>query len=199
MASGAESGLIHVKVLDTLGTLDREIYQYLQKKSPKKAINVARGVNKTAAKDVNPNLYKMKKLGLLHCEDQTKLWSISNGTASDMPNGKICNTAMADVEESNTQEKILAILSKKNPQRALSIAQELKKSSAKDVNPILYKMKDMKLLDHDSDTKLWSIKSEEDAAPRRTDDPTATESPKKCKLLLPIFGVFGRWLTCNRI
>ncbi|XP_075032605.1 Z-DNA-binding protein 1 [Mixophyes fleayi] len=60
------------------------------------------------------------------------------------------------------QKDIYKFLSTSTPMKALHIAKAVKKNRAAEVNPDLYKMKDMNLTKHD-DSKFWFITTEDNA------------------------------------
>ncbi|XP_073436793.1 Z-DNA-binding protein 1 isoform X2 [Dendrobates tinctorius] len=56
------------------------IITFLTSNEPSKARNIAKGIGKKVAKDVNRDLYKMKELNLLCMDNKEKLWSINTGS-----------------------------------------------------------------------------------------------------------------------
>jgi hypothetical protein len=54
-----------------------KIYRFLEGKGPCKALQIAQGLGMRTASDVNPDLYKMKKLQLLSHDQHLNVWDVS--------------------------------------------------------------------------------------------------------------------------
>ncbi|XP_077316707.1 Z-DNA-binding protein 1 isoform X1 [Lithobates pipiens] len=144
-----------------LNKLQRDIYDLLLKEKPQKALAVAKAMGKTRTRDVNPDLYKMQGWNLLDCNED-KLWSIKAGSRAsenkakmEQPNRTGSKTTSPLTEQ---QRAICTLLEENRPMGAKDIAKRLEKTR-KDVNPDLYRLKNMDLLTH-SEEKLWSLKSQ---------------------------------------
>ncbi|XP_040185925.1 Z-DNA-binding protein 1 isoform X5 [Rana temporaria] len=146
-----------------LTKLQNDIYEFLQKDKPQKALAVAKAVGKTCAKDVNPDLYTMKGWHLLDCSED-KLWSIKAESRASVNKAKMeqpirtGSTATSPLTEQ--QEEICTLLEKSRPMRAKDIAKKMEKTR-KDVNSDLYRLMSMGLLTHNEE-KLWRLKSQND-------------------------------------
>ncbi|XP_040185922.1 Z-DNA-binding protein 1 isoform X3 [Rana temporaria] len=169
-----------------LTKLQNDIYEFLQKDKPQKALAVAKAVGKTCAKDVNPDLYTMKGWHLLDCSED-KLWSIKAESRASVNKAKMeqpirtGSTATSPLTEQQNkakmeqpirtgstttsplteqQEEICTLLEKSRPMRAKDIAKKMEKTR-KDVNSDLYRLMSMGLLTHNEE-KLWRLKSQND-------------------------------------
>ncbi|XP_044155931.1 Z-DNA-binding protein 1 isoform X3 [Bufo gargarizans] len=168
------------KIACILTPLQKEIYQHLLNKGRQSAMNIAKAVKKERAKEVNPDLYSMKKMNLLEYNSSDKLWNIRAAAARDSDNNrrtgeKVTDNSSDSVDgtDNNTgaitavkrsmsqltelQKSIFTFLKSNKPSRAITIAKGVGKTTAKDVNPALYRMKALNLLSHDEMEKLWTI------------------------------------------
>nr|XP_020025657.1 Z-DNA-binding protein 1 isoform X1 [Castor canadensis] len=59
-----------------------KIYRFLEGKGPCKALQIAQGLGMRTASDVNPDLYKMKKLQLLSHDQHLNVWDVSRSEDS---------------------------------------------------------------------------------------------------------------------
>nr|XP_020025658.1 Z-DNA-binding protein 1 isoform X2 [Castor canadensis] len=59
-----------------------KIYRFLEGKGPCKALQIAQGLGMRTASDVNPDLYKMKKLQLLSHDQHLNVWDVSRSGPS---------------------------------------------------------------------------------------------------------------------
>lgn len=55
---------------------EEAIYRFLEAHGPCKALNIAKGVGKKIAKDVNRDLYDMRKQHKLDFDEKTSTWAI---------------------------------------------------------------------------------------------------------------------------
>ncbi|XP_040292607.1 Z-DNA-binding protein 1 isoform X2 [Bufo bufo] len=173
------------KISCILTPLQKEIYQHLLNKGRQTAMNIAKAVKKERAKEVNPDLYSMKKMNLLEYNSSDKLWNIRAAAARDSDNNgrtgdKVTDNSSDSVDgtDNNTgaitagnqlalkksmsqltelQKSIFTFLKSNKPSKAVTIAKGVGKTTAKDVNPALYRMKALNLLSHDEMEKLWTI------------------------------------------
>ncbi|KAM4030991.1 Z-DNA-binding protein 1 isoform 2-T2 [Anomaloglossus baeobatrachus] len=149
------------KIDCVLSDQQKEIYQYLESNGEQTALNIAKAVKKKTAKEVNPDLYKMKAMNLL--ELNSKVWRIKalapKGVEGPATNGSVSGIELASktIKLSELQESIITFLTSNKPSKAVSIAKGVGKNVAKDVNSNLYKMMELKLLCLDKEEKLWSI------------------------------------------
>nr|XP_033770234.1 Z-DNA-binding protein 1 isoform X7 [Geotrypetes seraphini] len=149
-------------------TIRQEICSLLSK-GPQKARDIARHVGMTT-KEVNHHLYDMKITSGLSMNNETKLWSLNRPemtahTAETLvPVNRINeNRSLVKLDQDQTAElkqHILTLLAN-GPQRALIIARHIGKKTRKDVNPLLYALKNAGDLCYDDKTKLWSLQSPE--------------------------------------
>ncbi|XP_066442943.1 Z-DNA-binding protein 1 [Eleutherodactylus coqui] len=178
----------HTKLIDPfafMNPLQKDIYRYLLNNKRQTALSIAKGVNRKYAKDVNPELHAMKKMGLLEFSSSDKVWDIATASARDNNGEKIREDSRASVSSAENlsdiggkaeyggatetepagkriqltelQERIYAFMKSSKPSRALSIAKGVGKTRVKDVNPDLYKMKNVNLLNYNEQEKLWTI------------------------------------------
>ncbi|XP_044155929.1 Z-DNA-binding protein 1 isoform X2 [Bufo gargarizans] len=143
------------KIACILTPLQKEIYQHLLNKGRQSAMNIAKAVKKERAKEVNPDLYSMKKMNLLEYNSSDKLWNIRAAAARDTGAITAVKRSMSQLTE--LQKSIFTFLKSNKPSRAITIAKGVGKTTAKDVNPALYRMKALNLLSHDEMEKLWTI------------------------------------------
>ncbi|XP_031228768.1 Z-DNA-binding protein 1 isoform X2 [Mastomys coucha] len=102
-------------------------------------------------KTLNQVLYRLKKEGRVSSPEPA-VWSLGGDVSGDgAPAIPEDSTAQPCLDE----ERILRFLEANGPQRALHIAKALEKTTAKEVNPLLYSMKDKHLLSYDG--KTWKI------------------------------------------
>eukprot|EP00079_Xenopus_tropicalis_P018047 XP_004918777.2 PREDICTED: Z-DNA-binding protein 1 [Xenopus tropicalis] len=145
--------------------LETQIYNFLQNNGQQKAAAIAKEL-KTEKSKINPALYDMKKKNLL-THDEKIVWSVKKEEISSgdlLPSDRQSSTdrRLSDSEHgarlTKQQNDIYLFLKNNSPQKSISIARGINKSSASEVNPDLYQLKDMNLLQRDSSTKLWSVK-----------------------------------------
>ncbi|CAN2389882.1 double-stranded RNA adenosine deaminase activity, partial [Pristimantis euphronides] len=85
-----------------LTELQESIVTFLKSNKPSRAINVAKGVGKKTAKDVNPDLYMMKSFHLPSYNEQQKLWTINTGPAQTLS-----ETPTSSSEDSTTNQSYI--------------------------------------------------------------------------------------------
>ncbi|XP_068120700.1 uncharacterized protein [Hyperolius riggenbachi] len=132
---------------EELSQLQRDIYNFLAEKGPQRALPIAKAVKKVSAKDVNPDLYKMMKLGVLQC-DGDKLWTIRAHSCVTESALKTKHLNRTEPQEASTltpqQNGILTFLKNNSkPMKAVDIAKGLGRTYAKDVKSDLYQMERM--------------------------------------------------------
>ncbi|CAH2303069.1 Hypothetical predicted protein [Pelobates cultripes] len=145
-ADKSENGGVNLNfvVPCSLTPLQKAIYLFLINKDPQKAKDIAQGVNKKSAKEVNPDLYLMKEKHFLTHNEHLNLWSVTHNN--------------------NTENEIYQYMKHTNkPLKPIDIARNIGKRRSSEVNPDLYKMEKENLLIHDKVTKCWQINSEHNA------------------------------------
>ncbi|XP_030069358.1 Z-DNA-binding protein 1 [Microcaecilia unicolor] len=188
---------------DQTTELRQKICDFLTK-GPQKAVSIARNFGKKTAKEVNPDLYHLKKTGDLSFDEETKLWALNSSAMAahtvsmalvpvnrrhneNLPANRLDQdqtTELTDMalvpvngrtnenlslvkpdrdQTAELRQKICDFLTK-GPQKAVSIARNFGKKTAKEVNPDLYHLKKTGDLAFDEETKLWSLNSSAMAA-----------------------------------
>ncbi|XP_056403998.1 Z-DNA-binding protein 1 isoform X2 [Hyla sarda] len=76
-----------VEKMILLTEMQKQIFAFLKLNKPSKATMIAKAVGKTFAKDVNPDLYKMKQLNFLSYNE--RLWSINEDCSQKLSESSI--------------------------------------------------------------------------------------------------------------
>ncbi|XP_069607059.1 Z-DNA-binding protein 1 isoform X2 [Ranitomeya imitator] len=101
--NGSMSGTEVASKTIELTDQQKSIITFLTSNEPSKARNIAKGIGKKVAKDVNGDLYKMEKLNLLCLDNKEKLWSINTGLSHTLRGSPNCSLEDSAVNQSHIE------------------------------------------------------------------------------------------------
>ncbi|XP_077109239.1 Z-DNA-binding protein 1 isoform X2 [Ranitomeya variabilis] len=101
--NGSMSGTEVASKTIELTDQQKSIITFLTSNEPSKARNIAKGIGKKVAKDVNGDLYKMEKLNLLCLDNKEKLWSINTGLPHTLRGSPNCSLEDSAVNQSHIE------------------------------------------------------------------------------------------------
>ncbi|OCT62424.1 hypothetical protein XELAEV_18043505mg [Xenopus laevis] len=100
--SSSDRSLSNSKHGTKLTKLQKDIYLFLKVNGQSKALNIAHGVNKTTAREVNPDLYQLNTMNLLQKDPLTNLWSVKPGMEEERAQKfPLCDPVGTDVKTCN--------------------------------------------------------------------------------------------------
>ncbi|XP_053430057.1 Z-DNA-binding protein 1 isoform X2 [Nycticebus coucang] len=148
------------------GDLEQKILQVLRDAgSPVKRAQLVKECQ-VPKKELNRVLYKMKEESKVSLESPATWCLARGGPEAEQQEGAVATPEQPGPGLSERQAEIFRYLEKEGPHSALAIAQALGMSTAKEVNPDLYRMKSKHLLDLDEKSKMWTIYRPEDSGRR---------------------------------
>lgn len=158
--------------LGTGDNLEQKILQVLSDAGSPVQIDQLLKKLQVPKKILNQVLYRLKKEGRVS-SPAPATWSLGGDGASGDGAPEIPEDSAA---QPSLEERILRFLETKGPQRALHIAKALGMTTAKEVNPILYSMRNKHLLTV-SDTQMWTIYRSSQEGQERACSGVGQESP----------------------
>lgn len=158
--------------LSTGDNLEQKILQVLSDAGSPVQIDQLLKKLQVPKKTLNQVLYLLKKEGRVS-SPAPATWSLGGDGASGDGAPEIPEDSAA---QPSLDERILRFLETKGPQRALHIAKALGMTTAKEVNPLLYSMRNKHLLTV-SDTQMWTIYRPSQEGQERACSGVEQESP----------------------
>ncbi|XP_012583593.1 PREDICTED: Z-DNA-binding protein 1 [Condylura cristata] len=100
----------------------KEIYKFLEAQGPQRALHIAKALGMETAKDVNPDLYTLKKLHLLDLDQNSSMWAVYRPGSLHLPAHSACppHQALSEAGQSGGTNQATTIIVQKNPVNMIS-------------------------------------------------------------------------------